>query len=148
MNPQVQVTKALCQGRGPDHHLHGRIMFCVWHEERPRRFLITVREYLTLSLPVPGSGACFAGADPGTDRVQAVRTGPVRTKACFSARFNNTLKTRSFRMITTEQTYGFYKCLKLKASFRVPYILSFGTFSAQNGHFQTINTGILKSCRF
>ena len=75
MNPQVQVTKALCQGRGRDHHLHGRIMFCVWHEERPRRFLITVREYLTLSLPVPGSGACFAGADPGTARGQAVRTG-------------------------------------------------------------------------
>lgn len=66
MNPQVQVTNALCQERGRDHHLHGRIMFCVWHEERPRRFLITVRECLTLSLPVPGSGACFAAADPGT----------------------------------------------------------------------------------
>lgn len=71
MNPQVQVIKALCQGRGRDHHLHGRIMFCVWHEEQPRRFLITVRECLTLSLPVHGSDTCFAGADPGT----GVRTG-------------------------------------------------------------------------
>lgn len=64
-------------------------------------------------------------------KAKGAHLGPVRTKAAFSERFSHGVENNNFLSIVatcnTEHKYGFYKRLKPKERFSVPYILSFET---------------------